>query len=215
MERTQYRSFLAGSVRMSEEACRKLELALVMTNEGPVGVSEYLELTYCNGRVYVRGWCATPDDLYRAMVEEIARHKDVDDIDELDCTQYWNGVLDACGRYYVGRGRWCYVAGEVPPAPSEGGLCWQKVGLKGENKLELLGWCTEKALRELGPGSVDDAVDWGDLHCIDAFMCSEPDNERWVVIVAKTAPDACRLQFAVREKLAAMGFENVEVITEW
>lgn len=65
-------------------------------------------------------------------------------------------------------------------------------------------------------GQVDDAVNWGDLRCIDAQHVITADGEEYDrVIISEAAPDAVRLHGFVRRQLEERGFGGVEVSTEW
>ena len=60
------------------------------------------------------------------------------------------------------------------------------------------------------------AVNWADLHCIDARYCVHAEGpDTHVVIIEEAAPDNHEFQHFISEELAQLGFPNVEVVTEW
>ena len=84
-----------------------------------------------------------------------------------------------------------------------------------DRHLEELVRATNEVIAEL-EGKVDDAVNWGDLTCIDAWLCLGRGGDRWyAVCITEADPCATRFQECVRQKLAERGYENVEVYTEW
>ncbi|MGB9886281.1 MAG: hypothetical protein ACPLRW_04710 [Moorellales bacterium] len=74
---------------------------------------------------------------------------------------------------------------------------------------------TDEILAE-AEGQVEDAVNWADLRCTEACLITDHEGDRrYAVYVSEADPNAVRLQEFVRERLAEMGYESVEVVTEW
>ena len=64
-------------------------------------------------------------------------------------------------------------------------------------------------------GLSDDAVNWGDLSCVQARLCLTDTGEMtYVVYLEEAAPDATCLREFVRKQLKEK-FGDVEVQTEW
>jgi hypothetical protein len=85
--------------------------------------------------------------------------------------------------------------------------------LKAE--LERLRQATAVALLE-AKGQVDGAINWADLQCIDAARCEGLDRDEWYVVwISEAAPESDSLKMFVTARLAAAGFQGVEVICEW
>jgi len=60
------------------------------------------------------------------------------------------------------------------------------------------------------------AVNWADLHCIDAQYCVHAEGpDAHVVVIEEASPDNSEFQEFIHEELAHMGFLDVEVRTEW
>ena len=59
-----------------------------------------------------------------------------------------------------------------------------------------------------------DAINWADLHCIQANWIFYPDT-RWQIIISEASPTAWHLQTYIAEALTTQGYSNVDVIMEW
>lgn len=82
-------------------------------------------------------------------------------------------------------------------------------------RLSRLSEATDALLAE-ARGVVDDAVNWGDLRCIDAQHVITVDGEEYDrVIISEAAPDAVHLHQFIRNGLTDRGFGGVEISTEW
>ncbi len=63
---------------------------------------------------------------------------------------------------------------------------------------------------------IDGAVNWADLSCIMAEHAQDQDgNETHRVYIEEASPDASDLRRYIADKLSMMGYDNIEVITEW
>ena len=66
------------------------------------------------------------------------------------------------------------------------------------------------------PAAPIDAVNWADLHCVEArHTINHLGDEVYQVLIEEASPSAQNLQRFVREFLEDANFKNVEVITEW
>lgn len=63
---------------------------------------------------------------------------------------------------------------------------------------------------------IDDAINWGDLHCCGAeFYINTEGDWGLRVLIEEAAPEANKLQEYIANKLKAMGYEGITVETEW
>lgn len=82
-------------------------------------------------------------------------------------------------------------------------------------KLPDLDRLTDNACDAANP-TVRDAVNWGDLGCVESSLVIPLDGEpHFQVLVEEASPDAAEFQEFVRKYLEARGFPNVTVLTEW
>lgn len=85
-----------------------------------------------------------------------------------------------------------------------------------DSELIKLHMDTNAILGALDRSSIDDAVNWGDLSCVEAARVSDQDGYSYLQVrISEAAPDADKLSEAVREKLAEKGWDDVTVLTEW
>ena len=61
---------------------------------------------------------------------------------------------------------------------------------------------------------VQDAINWADLHCIQANWIFYPDPQ-WQVVISEASPTAWHLQTYIAGELTKQGYPHVDVITEW
>ena len=62
----------------------------------------------------------------------------------------------------------------------------------------------------------EDAVNWGDLGCIEAQFCADEHGNTWYhVLIEEAFPSADNLRNFVMEYLAAAEYAGVEVETAW
>ena len=61
---------------------------------------------------------------------------------------------------------------------------------------------------------VQDAVNWGDLGCVEASVVVSL-KEIYFVLIEEASPDAWEFHKFIGEYLRERGFENVRVQTEW
>ena len=62
----------------------------------------------------------------------------------------------------------------------------------------------------------EDAVNWGDLGCIEARLCADEHGNTWYhVLIEEAFPSADNLRNFVMEYLAAAEYAGVEVETAW
>lgn len=73
--------------------------------------------------------------------------------------------------------------------------------------------CSEAALS--ANDFAGEAINWGDLHCIEVLMCEdEKGREFWLVKIEEAAPESSKLCEFVRTYLSKRGID-AEVKTEW
>jgi hypothetical protein len=61
-----------------------------------------------------------------------------------------------------------------------------------------------------------EAVNWGNLGCVDVRRWSDISGDEGITVYIEEAdPSAYLLQSIIREHLAAHGYPNIEVVTEW
>lgn len=62
----------------------------------------------------------------------------------------------------------------------------------------------------------DSSVNWGDYHCASAERIEDQDGcISYRVQIEEASPDNYEVQKYMGERLAEMGFPDVEVVTEW
>ena len=62
----------------------------------------------------------------------------------------------------------------------------------------------------------EDAVNWGDLGCIEAQFCANEEGATWYhVLIEEASPGSSGLIQFVMTYLAERGFSGVEVETAW
>lgn len=62
-----------------------------------------------------------------------------------------------------------------------------------------------------------DAINWGDLHCLDASECFGADGKRVLrVYIEECSPDAGTLRRHIIAKLRDRGYtEDIDIVLEW
>lgn len=61
-----------------------------------------------------------------------------------------------------------------------------------------------------------EAVNWSDLRCVRVIIGVDQDDKQVTLIeIEEAAPDAWRLQQYVANALANLGYDDIEVNTEW
>jgi glutamyl-tRNA reductase len=75
---------------------------------------------------------------------------------------------------------------------------------------------TEKALKAAKRAKVEGAINWGDLHCVEASInVAAHEGLCGRVLIEEAAPDNRDLREYVYQYLTRKGFRDVEVTTEW
>lgn len=65
-------------------------------------------------------------------------------------------------------------------------------------------------------GLIDEAINWGDLRCVDArYYVSVSGEEGYEVLIEEASPDCPEFCRFVYDRLEQHGFKGVEVRTEW
>lgn len=85
-------------------------------------------------------------------------------------------------------------------------------------KLKLLKSTAEKACQYAikFKRTIDDAVNWADLHCHEAKWTINEDGLSWYsVVIEEASPTADRLRASISTFLEAHDFNGVIVETEW
>jgi hypothetical protein len=63
---------------------------------------------------------------------------------------------------------------------------------------------------------VSSAVNWADLHCLQAAWVRTDTGEHYAeVTIEEAAPEAYEFQAAIAAELAKAGWPDVRVVTEW
>jgi hypothetical protein len=87
-----------------------------------------------------------------------------------------------------------------------------------ENKLKRLRRATDDAIGavEMSGLQIHGAVNWADLHCLQAAWVSTDDGYSYAeVTIEEASPDAVEFQHAVEMELARRGWPDIHVVTEW
>lgn len=77
---------------------------------------------------------------------------------------------------------------------------------------------TETIISTLSPTDIDGAINWGDLHCVEALLIMNKDGlEYYQVCIEEASPDNHDLHNAVYEQLVTKygWLSTTEVVTEW
>ena len=62
----------------------------------------------------------------------------------------------------------------------------------------------------------EDAVNWGDLGCIEARLCADEEGNTWYhVLIEEASPGCHALCSYVQQYLESVGLVDVEIVTEW
>lgn len=83
--------------------------------------------------------------------------------------------------------------------------------IKNARASELMD-ATDRAIKAVKEQRIPGAVNWADLHCLDATIGGEAVLQ---VTISEVAPEATEFQEAVQSELARQGWPNVKVVTEW
>lgn len=63
---------------------------------------------------------------------------------------------------------------------------------------------------------VQGAINWADLHCLQAAWVLTDDEENYAeVTIEEASPDAGYFQRVIAEELARAGWPDIRVVTEW
>ena len=77
---------------------------------------------------------------------------------------------------------------------------------------------TETILRTLSPKEIDGAINWGDLHCVEAVLSVNKDGlEHYRVLIEEAEPENMELHNVMYDQLTGYyGWPpTIEVVTEW
>jgi hypothetical protein len=75
---------------------------------------------------------------------------------------------------------------------------------------------TNRAIDEVQKQRTKGAVNWADLHCLQAAWVVTDEEESYAeVTIEEAAPEADEFQTAVMLELDKLGYPNVHVVTEW
>lgn len=82
--------------------------------------------------------------------------------------------------------------------------------------LDAIRRAADAILDGLDPAAFNEPINWGDLGAVCAMQCVDERGHRWVrVEIEEAAPGCEKLCVAVADGLAAQGWPDVEVMTEW
>ena len=85
-----------------------------------------------------------------------------------------------------------------------------------QQRLQHLRRLTNEALHAAEAAGIADAVNWGDLSCVEAALVLTDEGSRYYwVIIEEAPPDAHNLVTYVEDWLAKRGWTDVVVLTEW
>lgn len=85
-----------------------------------------------------------------------------------------------------------------------------------EARLRMLRITTQRVLDEWKPcDRTKDAVNWADLNVVEVAWVQTEDRSYLQVTVDEVSPDAAEFQESLIQRLAAQGWPDVEVVTEW
>lgn len=96
-----------------------------------------------------------------------------------------------------------------------GETAWNEVLADITEASEDLMQAVEHILERIPVGSIPGAINWADLHCTDIELVFNGDHTRVCVTIEEATPDAYKLSKYVSGELAKLGYENIEVKTEW
>jgi hypothetical protein len=84
-------------------------------------------------------------------------------------------------------------------------------------KLTALGIDADQIIAQIEPQNFPKAaINWGDLGCRAIYMSVDDEGDtRYLIIVEEAAPGESEFCLYIANKLAELGWPNVEVITEW
>ena len=86
------------------------------------------------------------------------------------------------------------------------------------DRAELSRLChvTSEILRDIPPGSIDGPINWADLSCVRVLEWADDSGDHGMTVeIAEAHSGASKLQAYVGAKLRELGYEHVEVRTEW
>ena len=84
------------------------------------------------------------------------------------------------------------------------------------SQLRELANATNAILQAIPRGSIDGPINRADLSCIRALEWADGSGDHGVTVeIAEAGPGASKLQAYVGEKLRLLGYEHIEVRTEW
>jgi hypothetical protein len=113
------------------------------------------------------------------------------------------------------------------PAPTYEDLEFENVDLRSQlaecrdaerqrTDLDAIRRAADNILDGLDPAAFDEPINWGDLGALRAAQCVDERGRRWVrVEIEEAAPGCEKLCATVAAGLAAQGWPDVEIVTEW
>ena len=111
-----------------------------------------------------------------------------------------------------------YWAGQQAGSPMDEAhcpSCWNLM-TEQQRRLQHLRQLANDALDAADAAGIEDAVNWGDLSCVEAALGQTDEGRRYYrVMIEEASPDAYKLAVYVRDWLAKRGWTDVEVLTEW
>ena len=85
-----------------------------------------------------------------------------------------------------------------------------------QQRLQHLRRLANDALDAAEAAGIEDAVNWGDLSCVEAaLVLTDEGRSYYRVMIEEASPDAYKLGVYVRDWLAKRGWTDVEGLTEW
>ncbi len=84
-----------------------------------------------------------------------------------------------------------------------------------KSKAELIHNEINNIIGRIDPNDIPDAVNWGDLMCIEVGLILTDIPPSWTATIAEAAPDAMHLAAHVTEELSKHGFSDVIIRCEW
>ncbi len=62
----------------------------------------------------------------------------------------------------------------------------------------------------------EDAINWGDLKCVEScYIVNDEDKKYFSVLIEEASPDCCKLTEYLTKRLVELGYNKVEIRTEW
>lgn len=96
-----------------------------------------------------------------------------------------------------------------------GDTAWNEVLADITEATAELTLAVEHILEGIPAGSIPGPINWADLHCTDIELVFNGDSTRVCVTIQEAGPEAYKLSKYVSDKLEKLGYNNIEVDTEW